>query len=106
MDYSNPEQEFNMQVFEEVRTVTSTGRVVVPWVIQRALGLDHGGQVVFKVENGAVTLISAEALKAQADAAMNSETTQPADTKHALMMELRALLDASDRDRLAEAFGL
>ena len=90
-----------MQVFEEVRTITATGRVVVPWVIQRALGLDHGGQVVFRVENGAVTLVAAEARKAEQVGA-----TPVADTKYALMMELKALLDAADRDRLAEAFGL
>ena len=44
-----------MPILEEVRTVTADGRVVVPWVIQRALGLEHGGPVRFHVENGVVT---------------------------------------------------
>ena len=35
-------KEFRMPVLEEVRTVTADGRLVVPWVIQRALGLEHG----------------------------------------------------------------
>ena len=49
-----------MSVIEEVRTVTSNGRIVVPWAIQQALGLEQGGPVCFRVENGVVTIHAAE----------------------------------------------
>ena len=103
-----------MPIFEEVRTVTATGRLVIPWVIQRALGLDHGGPVLFRVENGAVTLLPAELPgelpgelhEAGPGEARNSETTLASDSKDALITELRKLLDAADRDRSAEASSL
>lgn len=95
-----------MPIFEEVRTVTATGRLVIPWVIQRALGLDHGGPVLFRVENGAVTLLPAEHRTAGLGEPTNSEKTPASDSKDALMTELRTLLDAADRDRAAEASGL
>jgi AbrB family looped-hinge helix DNA binding protein len=88
-----------MPIFEEVRTVTANGRLVIPWVIQRALGLDHGGAVLFRVENGAVTLLPAERREA-------IEKPQASDAKDALVTELRTVLDAAERDRSAEASGL
>jgi bifunctional DNA-binding transcriptional regulator/antitoxin component of YhaV-PrlF toxin-antitoxin module len=94
-----------MPIFEEVRTVTATGRLVIPWVIQRALGLDHGGPVLFRVENGAVTLLPAEQHKAGQAEIMNSEKTPVAEPKDALVAELRTFLDAADRDSSAEASG-
>ena len=45
-----------MPVVEEFRTLTGDGRIVIPWVVQEALGLAHGGQICFHVENGVVTL--------------------------------------------------
>jgi bifunctional DNA-binding transcriptional regulator/antitoxin component of YhaV-PrlF toxin-antitoxin module len=95
-----------MPIFEEVRTVTATGRLVIPWVIQRALGLDHGGPVLFRVENGAVTLLPAEQRKADPAPVMGGQQTPADESKDALMTELRTLLDAADRDRSAEASGL
>jgi bifunctional DNA-binding transcriptional regulator/antitoxin component of YhaV-PrlF toxin-antitoxin module len=95
-----------MPIFEEVRTVTAAGRLVIPWVIQRALGLDHGGRVLFRVENGAVTLLSAERLEADPGEPASGEKTPVSDSKDALMTELRTLLDAADRDRSAEASDL
>jgi bifunctional DNA-binding transcriptional regulator/antitoxin component of YhaV-PrlF toxin-antitoxin module len=92
-----------MPIFEEVRTVTATGRLVIPWVIQRALGLDHGGPVLFRVENGAVTLLPAEHREPPV---MSGQQTPVVDSKDALITELRTLLDAADRDRTAEASGL
>jgi bifunctional DNA-binding transcriptional regulator/antitoxin component of YhaV-PrlF toxin-antitoxin module len=93
-----------MAVLEEVRTVTADGRLVVPWVIQRALGLEHGGPVRFHVENGVVTLVAVEAKPVAApryDAP--GEQTQ-ADLRAELVAELRILMEVADRDRaLAEA---
>ena len=40
-------------------TVTSKGQVTIPVSVRRALGLAHGGPVVFAEENGAVILRSA-----------------------------------------------
>ena len=45
-----------MALIEEIRTVTSNGRLVVPWSIQQALGLEEGGPIRFRVENGVVTI--------------------------------------------------
>ena len=50
-----------MAVIEEIRTVTSNGRLVVPWSIQQALGLEEGGPIRFRVENGVVTIAPVEA---------------------------------------------
>jgi bifunctional DNA-binding transcriptional regulator/antitoxin component of YhaV-PrlF toxin-antitoxin module len=93
-----------MPIFEEVRMVTANGRLVIPWVIQRALGLDHGGAVLFRVENGAVTLLPAE--RREPGLGEVSEKPPASGSKDALMTELRTVLDAADRDRSAEASGL
>ena len=84
-----------MAVFEEVRTVTADGRLVVPWVIQRALGLEHGGPVRFRVENGVVTLIAVDARR------RDSEESAPrrGDFRQELAAELHTLLAVSERDR-------
>jgi bifunctional DNA-binding transcriptional regulator/antitoxin component of YhaV-PrlF toxin-antitoxin module len=90
-----------MPILEEVRTVTADGRVVVPWVIQRALGLEHGGPVRFHVENGVVTLVAAEAA---APLHADDSELNPADLRAKLVAELRTLMEVADRDRaLAEA---
>lgn len=85
-----------MPIFEEVRTVTADGRVVIPWVIQRALGLDHGGPIRFRVENGTVTLLAVDARKP--DAAPEA-TPRRTDIRSALAEELNTLLAAAQRDR-------
>ena len=93
-----------MPILEEVRTVTADGRVVVPWVIQRALGLEHGGPVRFHVENGVVTLVAVEAKPAAVP--LDAADTEPdrADLRAALVAELKTLMEIADRDRaLAEA---
>lgn len=93
-----------MPILEEVRTVTADGRVIVPWVIQRALGLEHGGPIRFRVENGVVTLVALEAKPAQlAPGAAGTEPTRAA-TRAELAAELKTLMEVADRDRaLAEA---
>jgi bifunctional DNA-binding transcriptional regulator/antitoxin component of YhaV-PrlF toxin-antitoxin module len=93
-----------MPIIEEVRTVTADGRVIVPWVIQRALGLAHGGPVRFHVENGVVTLVAAAAKPAEMPLNEVGTERKPADVRASLVAELRALMEATDRDRsLAEA---
>jgi bifunctional DNA-binding transcriptional regulator/antitoxin component of YhaV-PrlF toxin-antitoxin module len=88
-----------MPILEEVRTVTADGRLIVPWVIQRALGLDHGGPVRFHVENGIVTLVAVEAKPAEAGMARTR-----GDMRAELAAELKTLMDVAERDRsLAEA---
>jgi bifunctional DNA-binding transcriptional regulator/antitoxin component of YhaV-PrlF toxin-antitoxin module len=84
-----------MAVFEEVRTVTADGRLVVPWVIQRALGLEHGGPVRFRVENGVVTLIAVDARRRDGEAS----APRHGDFRQELAAELHTLLAVSERDR-------
>jgi bifunctional DNA-binding transcriptional regulator/antitoxin component of YhaV-PrlF toxin-antitoxin module len=91
-----------MPIFEEVRTITADGRLVVPWVIQRALGLEHGGPVRFRVENGVVTLLSVEARKPRASPVPGGGEPRRTDVRAALQEELNTLLTAAERDR-AEA---
>jgi bifunctional DNA-binding transcriptional regulator/antitoxin component of YhaV-PrlF toxin-antitoxin module len=78
-----------MPTFEEVRTVTADGRLVVPWAVQRALGLEHGGPVRFHVENGVVTLIAVDVHKPRADSAERN------DVRRKLAEELYTLLAAA-----------
>ena len=81
-----------MSAFEEVRTITADGRLVVPWVIQRELGLEHGGPVRFRVENGVVTLVAVDAR--QRDGA----EPRRGDVRSALATELKTLLTVAERD--------
>jgi bifunctional DNA-binding transcriptional regulator/antitoxin component of YhaV-PrlF toxin-antitoxin module len=104
-----------MPNFQEVRTVTPDGRLIVPWVIQRALGLEQGGPVRFRVENGVVTLEGVEGRKpdagqqvsglAQGVARADGEggAGQPrTDIRTTLMTELNTLLTVAERDRATE----
>jgi bifunctional DNA-binding transcriptional regulator/antitoxin component of YhaV-PrlF toxin-antitoxin module len=88
-----------MQILEEVRTVTADGRVVIPWVIQRALGLDHGGPIRFRVEGGVVTVCAVDVRKPDTPRALDSTRPQRTDIRAALATELKTLLDAAERDR-------
>ncbi|MGA3003997.1 MAG: AbrB/MazE/SpoVT family DNA-binding domain-containing protein [Acetobacteraceae bacterium] len=93
-----------MPILEEVRTVTADGRVVVPWVIQRALGLEHGGPVRFHVENGVVTLVAVEAKPAEVPWPEAGTARNRAEIRAELAAELKTLMEVADRDRaLAEA---
>jgi bifunctional DNA-binding transcriptional regulator/antitoxin component of YhaV-PrlF toxin-antitoxin module len=85
-----------MSPFEEVRTVTPDGRLVVPWIIQRALGLEHGGPVRFRVENGVVTLLPVDARQA------GDVAPRRPDVRTELAAELKTLLTAAERDRAKE----
>jgi bifunctional DNA-binding transcriptional regulator/antitoxin component of YhaV-PrlF toxin-antitoxin module len=87
-----------MPIFEEVRTVTANGRIVVPWVIQLALGLEHGGPVRFRVEDGVVTLTAAQPNAAEPATILNGSGHLSIDSRSTLLAELRTLQAASERD--------
>jgi bifunctional DNA-binding transcriptional regulator/antitoxin component of YhaV-PrlF toxin-antitoxin module len=82
---------------EEVRTITPDGRLIVPWIVQRALGLEHGGPVRFRVENGVVTLSSAEGRRSGSVTAIDAGS-RPTDVRAALKQELDALLNSTSPD--------
>ena len=88
-----------MPIIEEVRTVTADGRVVVPWVIQRALGLEHGGPVRFHVENGVVTLVAVEAKAVEAPLSPLPSERNRATIRAELAAELKTLMEVAERDR-------
>ena len=93
-----------MPVLEEVRTVTADGRLIVPWVIQRALGLEHGGPVRFRVEDGVVTLVAVEAQTVASPATEAAAEVGSSGRRAELIAELKVLMEIADRDRaLAEA---
>lgn len=41
---------------EETSTITAKGQTTVPKPVRQALGVDYGGKIVFRVENGKVTV--------------------------------------------------
>jgi bifunctional DNA-binding transcriptional regulator/antitoxin component of YhaV-PrlF toxin-antitoxin module len=88
-----------MPIIEEVRTVTADGRLVVPWVIQRALGLEHGGPVRFHVENGVITLVAVEAKPAEAPSTEIGGQRDRAGIRAELAAELKTLIEVAERDR-------
>ncbi|MHB1844792.1 MAG: type II toxin-antitoxin system PrlF family antitoxin [Deltaproteobacteria bacterium] len=45
-----------MPILEEVSTITAKGQTTVPKAVRQLLGIDCGGQVAFRVEDGQVTL--------------------------------------------------
>jgi len=90
-----------MPGFEEIRTITPDGRLVVPWIIQRALGLEHGGPVRFRVENGVVTLLAVESGRPRTPPEDGAEPRRP-DVRAALTAELKSLLNTTERDRANE----
>jgi bifunctional DNA-binding transcriptional regulator/antitoxin component of YhaV-PrlF toxin-antitoxin module len=92
-----------MPIVEEVRTVTADGRLVVPWVIQRALGLEQGGPVRLSVANGVVTIVAASARNFETGRNADGATPRRFDIRTALMAEVEALLDTAERHRANEA---
>jgi hypothetical protein len=91
-----------MATFEEVRTITPDGRLIVPWIVQRALSLEDGGPVRFRVENGVITLLSVEGRRPQAIFPDGVEPRRP-DVRAALTEELEALLSTREQDRASES---
>ena len=43
-------------VIEETSTITAKGQTTVPKAVRRALGVDYGGKIAFRVEDGRVTV--------------------------------------------------
>lgn len=49
-----------MHVFEEVSTITAKGQTTIPKAVRRALGVDYGGKVAFRIDDRGVTLYRAD----------------------------------------------
>jgi antitoxin PrlF len=45
-----------MTVIEETCTITAKGQTTVPKAIRQALGVGYGGRIVFRIEDGAVSI--------------------------------------------------
>jgi antitoxin PrlF len=50
-------------VVEEISTITAKGQTTVPKAVRRALGVDYGGKIAFRVNNGAVTVVRADEIE-------------------------------------------
>jgi len=48
-------------VIEETSTITARGQTTVPKAVRQALGVDYGGKIAFRVEDGRVTVHNPEA---------------------------------------------
>jgi antitoxin PrlF len=46
---------------ENVSKITAKGQTTVPKAVRRALGVDYGGRIAFRIEQGRVTVRRAEA---------------------------------------------
>lgn len=46
---------------EETSTITAKGQTTVPKTVRQALGVDYGGKIAFRVENGRVTVTNPQA---------------------------------------------
>jgi len=84
----------------QIRTVTADGRVVIPFIFQLALGVENGGQVVFVLENGGVTIRAAEIRKAPTPVAAERPSLNSAWAD--IKAELNELIDASSKGRVSE----
>jgi antitoxin PrlF len=45
-----------MQDIEEISTITAKGQTTVPKSVRRALGVDYGGRIAFRVAGNSVTI--------------------------------------------------
>jgi antitoxin PrlF len=48
-------------IIEEASTITAKGQTTVPKSVRQALGVDYGGKIVYRVENGQVTVHNPQA---------------------------------------------
>ncbi len=46
---------------EEISTITAKGQTTVPKVVRQSLGVDCGGKIAFRIEEGCVTVFNPEA---------------------------------------------
>lgn len=47
-------------IIEETRTITAKGQTTVPKAVRRALGVDRGGKIAYRIEDGRVTVRNPE----------------------------------------------
>jgi antitoxin PrlF len=47
-------------IIEETSTITAKGQTTVPKAVRQALGVDYGGKIVYRIEDGRVTLHNVE----------------------------------------------
>ncbi len=45
-----------VRAIEEICTITAKGQTTIPKAIRQAIGVDYGGKIVFRLEEGVVTL--------------------------------------------------
>ena len=95
---SDQPKDSRMSDAREMRSVTADGRVVIPFSIQLALGIENGGQVCFVLENGRVTL---ESTAINLSAGLKSRPASAAGWAD-IKAELNALLDAASKARVSE----
>ena len=50
-----------MTIIEEISTITAKGQTTVPKAVRQALGLDYGGKIAYRIEDGRVVIHNAEA---------------------------------------------
>jgi antitoxin PrlF len=50
-----------MTIIEEISTITAKGQTTVPKAVRQALGLDYGGKIAYRIEDGRVMIHNAEA---------------------------------------------
>lgn len=48
-------------IIEETTTITAKGRTTVPKTVRRALGVDYGGRIAFRIEDDRVTVHNPQA---------------------------------------------
>lgn len=48
-------------IIEKTSTITAKGQTTVPKSVRQALGVDYGGKIAYRVENGRVTVLNPEA---------------------------------------------
>jgi antitoxin PrlF len=48
-----------MPVIEEVCTITAKGQTTVPKAVRQALGVSYGGRIIFRVEDGIISVHAA-----------------------------------------------
>lgn len=47
-------------IMEEFSTITLKGQTTVPKAVRKALGVDFGGRIVFRIDDGNVTVVRAD----------------------------------------------
>jgi len=48
-------------IIEEASTITAKGQTTVPKAVRKVLGVDYGGKIVYRIEDGRVTVYNPQA---------------------------------------------